>query len=122
MAPKLYILIRSDLSVAQQGVQMAHVAAVMGKVYPSISWHTTHFVCVSVPDETYLVLWARKVAQHTDCWQIFKETDNTCTAVACLHDGNLFDKLPLWDPVSTLEQRIRDLDEALFEERMGEDL
>lgn len=129
MPQKLFVLIRKDLTPAQQGVQAGHAVAEFYKTWREglkNLWDNDTLVYVSVENEVVLLLWLRKMKQHPGpiFYACFQEPDLnwTVTAIACLHNGNLFDKLPLWDPVTTLEQKISELENSLFEERMGEDL
>jgi len=100
MAQRLYLLVRTDVSVAVQAVQMAHIAAVMGMAMPKVDWSRITFKCLAVPDEAELFRRIRWAASRTDSWQIFKEPDlkNRVVAGAVLHDGDLFDDIPLWNP------------------------
>ncbi len=105
MGQKLFVLIRKDLSVAQQGIQAGHAVAEWCKrwqFYGNQDWDNQTLVYVTVPNLEHLHIWMRKCTQNGLVGTGFKEPDinNEITAIACLTDGNLFDKLPLWDPVT----------------------
>jgi len=124
MPPKLYLLVRTDVDVAVQGVQLAHVAAVMSAINPRIDWLRTTFKVLQVENEMQLFNEMRAISKITTAWQVFKEPDlrNKVVAAAVLHDGDLFENLKLWDPLKDLEEKLRDCESSLFEERMGDDL
>lgn len=109
MPQKLFILIRKDLTVAQQGVQAGHAVAQWCKrwmYHGNQEWNNQILVYVTVDDHEHLQLWARKIMQHgLDLNTVtFNEPDmpwvTRCTTLVCFTDSNLFDKLPLWEPAT----------------------
>ena len=101
MEQKLFILVRKDISIAQQGVQMAHVAALFAASHKNQDWEKTTFVCCTVEDEEWLKIVINKAVLKHYTYTAFIEPDldNTITAMAVLHDGNSFDSFPLWNPL-----------------------
>ena len=102
--PKLYILVRSDIPVPDQAVQACHAAEVHGIKFAGNSspWGKrsglTTTVLVSVPNQSQLEVWHRKI--HQACLEHIEfcepDMNNQPTALACRTDSNIFDKLPLW--------------------------
>ena len=105
MASKLYVLIRGDLSPAQQGVQAGHAVAEWMRIYwPMHLWFNGTLIYVTVRNQQWLQHWKDKL----DCkprkpeYAVFVEPDldNEYTALACFtEDDKLFSKLPLWNPI-----------------------
>jgi len=58
---RLYILIRSDLSVSYQAVQAGHVVAQYVLDYPESQWKNDYLIYLSVRDEDELKHWNWKL-------------------------------------------------------------
>lgn len=78
---KLYVLIRADLSVAQQAVQAGHAVAKFGVDYPHLfrDWQTNGNVLVylNVPDQDALYHWKQTLDDGGIKNSAFSETDGS---------------------------------------------
>lgn len=107
MEGKLYVLIRADLSVPQQGVQAGHAVAQWCKEWYHFTmqnWGNGTLIYVTVKNMDWLFHWMSKLEKGTTIpttWSVFYEEDldGMPTALACYtEDEKLFAKLPLWNP------------------------
>ena len=96
---KLYVLIRKDLGAAYGAVQAGHaVAEWLLQHGQSSEWQNGTLIYLSVENEEELNHWIFKMDKRNMEWTGFREPDmgNQMTAIACLTDTNMFDKLKLW--------------------------
>jgi len=102
--PKLYILIRDDLSKSQKTVQAVHAACsflleVGNCFYCSelITWNNGTVVCLKVKDEEMLIEKEEKIKEMKIPYQTFTEPDlgNSKTALALISKIPFFNDLPL---------------------------
>ena len=100
--PKLYILIRDDLSKSQKIVQAVHAASsylleIGNNIYwgESLAWENGTVVCLKVKDEDMLLEEERKLIDMKAPYSVFTEPDlnNSKTAIALLSKNNLFPNL-----------------------------
>ena len=101
MPAKLYILIRTDIPLGDQGAQMCHATAEWCKRWQCRSgteWDNETIVIVSVKDLPHLVLLQRKMEHKFVDYTIFCEPDlqGQMTSIACWMNSNIFSNLPLW--------------------------
>jgi len=93
------VLIRKDISRAQQAVQAGHaVAEWLLHVHKNQSeWDNGTLVYLGVRDEDELAYWGEKLDRKNIRWTGFREPDigNQLTAIACLSDGKVFSNLKL---------------------------
>ena len=95
---KLYILVRSDIPVPDQAVQISHATELWAK---TISMHGLFrkgaTVLVSISGNS-VDTWIRKIHQKCLSFCYFQEPDmdNIITAIACHTDTNIFSSLPIW--------------------------
>jgi hypothetical protein len=95
------VLVRRDLSVADQLVQVAHAAMETGRRFPAITGGV-HLVVLSVPDRAHLDAYMQ---QSGIGWVTFDEPDRGIgVAAACSWPTTdrmvrkVLQKLPLWEP------------------------
>lgn len=102
---KLFVIVRADMAVANQAVQAGHAVAEWCKRWHKTMeverlWDNQTLVYLSVKDWPHLELWIRKIELKSLDFVRFMEPDfgirGETTAIACLTDSNIFDKLPLW--------------------------
>lgn len=100
MQPKLFILIRADIPLADQVVQAGHAVAEWCKRWQNGSkeWDNSTLVYVTVNELSHLSLWQRKLEMKGIEHSIFCEPDmqNQMTTIACLTNKNIFSSLPLF--------------------------
>jgi len=89
MDEKLYVLVREDLSVAQQAVQAGHAVAEYLLRGPKSSWPNGTLVYLGVPDEERLYRWSVELEFLGVPFVTFKESDigNEVTALATVTDN-----------------------------------
>jgi hypothetical protein len=97
MAERLYVLIREDLSIAQQAVQAGHaVAEYLLKNKPC--WNNNYLIYLNVANREKLNQWANKLDFLDIPFAIFKEPDigNEETAIAvATNNERIFKNLKL---------------------------
>ena len=93
---KMYVLVRSDLSVSQQAVQAGHAVAELILHGLQKNWNKT-LIYLRVKDEDELIRWKEKIEFRNKEYAEFREPDigNQLTAIACVDDGKMFSKLSL---------------------------
>lgn len=110
MGTKLYVLIRADLSQAQQGIQAGHAVAEWMRLQRvqnyAILWKNEILVYLSVKDINCLAEWFAQIMEvdkkaFNNLAAFYEpDMDNQPTTIACYTDNkNLFSKLPLWNPI-----------------------
>lgn len=89
--PKLYVLVRDDLSPGLQLAQAVHAATAFAQRHPERSASTENAVILAVPDEATLLSYA------TDDGVLFREPDlgDEATAFATVSEGSAYSSLPL---------------------------
>lgn len=102
MKQKLFLVVRSDLSIAQQAVQIAHALSTFYHEHRLLEdkWYkdSQHLVLVSVPNRIELLKLVEKARRKGAAFSVFCEPDigNEITAVALEHKAkNLCSRLPL---------------------------
>jgi hypothetical protein len=99
MLPKMYVLVRKDLSTTYRLVQGSHALAQYSIENPSLFkvWNNGTIVFLAVSNLTALRQWYLKLKTHGKMFSIFSEPDldNQETAIACYDLGNIFKELPL---------------------------
>lgn len=95
MSPRLYVLVRKDLSPSYRAVQAGH--AVAEWLLHDQSWQNDTLVYLTTRDEWSLCRWADKLDSKDIKWVGFREPDlgNQLTAIAVLSDGKIFKNLEL---------------------------
>lgn len=83
---KLYVLVREDLSPAQQAVQAGHALAEYLLRGPEHTWDNGTLVYLGVSNEEKLKLWKYKLESREVPFVVFKEPDlnNEITALASI--------------------------------------
>lgn len=99
---RLYLVVRGDLSAAQQAVQACHALREFVSHYPDVDkkWHkeSNTLVLLSVSDEKALNKLVKKAFRRNISVALFREPDinDSLTAVAIPPDGyRLCRRLPL---------------------------
>lgn len=106
-AKYVYILIRSDLSLAQQGVQAVHAGMAAIHEFGGLT-DDTRLAMLSVNSEDELECWARKLEMSGVNFKAFWEPDNNtgwsslATSPISRETGKIFKKLPRWNPEQEL--------------------
>jgi hypothetical protein len=97
MPPKLYVLVRDDLSPIQRAVQGCHAALEFLRQYPQTAWNNGTLILLRIPNEGLLKQWMERLNIRDIPHACFHEPDmgNQITALAAVHEGRLFDKLDL---------------------------
>jgi len=99
MNPKMYVLVRKDLSTIYRLVQGAHALAKYSLEYSNLFkvWNNGTIVFLSVPNLAALKQWLFKLKIQGKIFSIYKELDLDYqeTAIACYDLGNIFKELPL---------------------------
>ena len=97
-----YVLVREDLSIAQQAVQACHACLDSGKYLPHSGDHP-HLCLLTVRNEEQLLEWERWLSTQTQFGvRSFREPDlgDSLTAIAVVgvrgRDRNVFRNLPLF--------------------------
>ncbi len=85
--PKLYVVVRADLPVAQQAVQAVHAAVAFAAESPALfrgDAALQNLALLAAPDEPALETLVRRATAAGVPWQSFRETDlgGSLTAVA----------------------------------------
>lgn len=93
MSPKLYVLVRADLSKSQQAVQAGHAVAELCLNGCLKEWENGALVYLKVRNEEMLREWMKKL----DAPKAFYEPDrnNEMTAIAWVGYGGPVETLPL---------------------------
>lgn len=93
---RLYVLIRSDLTKAQQAVQAGHAVGEWALKNPQ-TWQNEYLIYLSVPSEDHIHEWANRLKEKDHKYVVFTEPDlgNQVTALATVSDGKDFSSLPL---------------------------
>ena len=74
-AKYVYVLIRSDLSLAQQGVQAVHAGMAASHEFGGLT-DDTRLAMLSVNNEAELEFWAKKLEMSNVIFKAFWEPDN----------------------------------------------
>lgn len=99
----VYVLIREDLTPAQQGVQAVHAAMSAIHKYGGLT-EDTRLAMLSVRDAKALEGWLEKLGRRGVPHQAFFEPDHgigwssAATAPISAEQGKIFRSLRLWDP------------------------
>lgn len=102
-AQYVYVLVRSDLSVSQQGVQAVHAGMAAIHKHGGLT-DQTRLAMLSVQDECELRRYAEKASEAGLDFEIFWEPDNNtgwsalATAPISRKQGKIFKKLSMWNP------------------------
>lgn len=93
---KMYVLVRSDLSISQQAVQAGHAVAEAILHGLQNGWNKT-LVYLRVKDEAELLRWMEKLEYRGKEYAEFREPDigNQLTAIALVDESKMFSKLKL---------------------------
>lgn len=101
-APITYLLLRTDLSDAQQIVQACHAAMAAAARFGEPAHN--HLCLLAIRDEAQLQAWARNLTAAKIGFEAFFEPDHNagytalCTQPLTRAQGRCFRKLPLWRP------------------------
>jgi hypothetical protein len=93
---KLYVLVREDLSPAQQAVQAGHAVAEYLLRGPEHKWDNGTLIYLGVPNEERLQLWKDKLEARDVPFVVFREPDidNEITALSSIPTNqNIFKNL-----------------------------
>jgi hypothetical protein len=94
-SPRLYVLIRADLSPEQQAVQAGHAVAEFILRGPATHWNNDYLIYLHVKNEDELFYWGDRLERKGHVWIGFKEPDmdNELTAIAVECNGRTLRKL-----------------------------
>ena len=94
---RLYVLIRTDLPPAYQGVQAGHAVAEFVLRHPS-TWRNKTLIYLGVRDDKVLRAWGERLTRLGIRWVGFHEPDigNQLTAIATVCAPALMKGLRLW--------------------------
>ena len=98
--PRMYVLVRLDLSEKYQCVQGAHALAQYSIDHPKIfseQWKNQTLLFLGVRNLIELRRWNFELTRKYKMHSIFREPDldNQETAIACYDTGEIFKELPL---------------------------
>lgn len=102
-AKYVYVLIRTDLSLAQQGVQAVHAGMAAIHEFGGLT-DDTRLAMLSVNSEKELEFWAERLETNGINFKIFWEPDNNtgwsalATAPISRQEGKVLKKLMRWNP------------------------
>jgi hypothetical protein len=84
MTPKLYVVVRADLSPGQQGVQSLHAALAFQREHREACAGLDNLAWLAIPDERELAKLLRRLSDAGVAWEGFQEEDlgGQLTAVA----------------------------------------
>lgn len=95
--PKMYVLVRNDLSKTYQMVQGAHALAQFALKYPKefSEWGNSTIVFLGIRNLIEMRIWMRKLFDEDKICIGFMEPDldNQITAIACFDSGEIFREL-----------------------------
>lgn len=103
----VYILIRDDLSIVQQGVQIAHAGMLAISRHGGLD-EDTRLVVLKVKDQDHLLEYENISLNEGLKFEKFFEPDHKIgwsalsTAPIERNDGRIFKNLPLWSPKETI--------------------
>lgn len=106
-AKYVYVIIRTDLSLAQQGVQAVHAGMSAIHEFGGLT-DDTRLAMLSVENEEELEEWAKKLEIKGINFKMFWEPDNNtgwsalATAPLSKQEGKIFKKLGRWNPEQEL--------------------
>lgn len=94
---KLFVIVRRDLTPAQQAVQAGHAVAEYLIFNPDIEWSNGTLVYLGVKNEEEIQKWLYRLSMADVLAVCFSEPDmnNELTAIATVHDESFFKKLQL---------------------------
>ena len=95
--PKLFVVVRRDLSEAQRAVQAGHALAAFLLGNPNTEWRNGALVYLTVENASGLRRLIFKLRKKSVPWFGFREPDmgHQLTAIAAVHNGKAFAKLDL---------------------------
>ena len=95
--PRLYVLVRRDLSMSQQVVQSGHAVAEWALRGPKTKWKNGTLIVLGVSGKRQLEAWMRRLERLGVTFRTFREPDigNQPTALAAVHTGSVFRSLTL---------------------------
>lgn len=103
MTPYVYVMVRKDLTLEQQMVQLGHAALEAGYAFDGPRNQTAHLVLLEVPDQPALQAAASRLERHGIEHALFYEPDfgmgHSALAtrpVTERHERQLFRKYPLY--------------------------
>ena len=95
--PRMYGIVRNDLTMPQRAVQAGHAVAEYLLKETQHEWTNGILIYLGVKNEQELLEWTDEIKAEGIPLRLFREPDrdNEATAVACICDGNLFKGLKL---------------------------
>ena len=97
--PKMYVLVRNDLSEKYKFVQGGHALAQYALQFPEIfrEWNNETICYLGVRNLIEIKKWVPKLAIENKFYSDFIEPDldSQLTAIACYDSGEVFKSLPL---------------------------
>jgi hypothetical protein len=105
---RIYVLVRQDISLAQQMVQACHASAEMARQYYERTANIAHLVLLSVENEDKLLQAAERLSSQGIEHVVFHEPDNNMgfSALASQpvssESSRAFKKWPLWKHETSL--------------------
>lgn len=95
--PKLYVLVRGDLTRAQQAIQAGHAVAEFLLEYPDAPWDNGTLIYLKVKDLKELEYWFNQMIKAYVRISWFQEPNLNleCTAIAALGVDEIVKGLPL---------------------------
>lgn len=98
-----HVLVRTDLSLAQQAVQAIHAAMTCVSEHGGLT-DETRLVLLAIPDQQSLLDWSDKLGARGIAHSLFEEPDHgigssaLATAPGLLSERRCLGRLPLWSP------------------------
>ena len=99
MEPRMYVLVRNDLSTRYSSVQGCHAVAQYALDHPEEfkAWGNRTILFLGVRNLIELRAWEVELRENYKVFSVFREPDldNQETTLACYDTGEIFRKLPL---------------------------
>jgi hypothetical protein len=99
MEPRMYVLVRKDLSQIYGPVQGCHAVAQYALDHPEQfkAWANRTILFLGIRNLIELRAWEVELRENYKVFSVFREVDldNQETAIACYDTGEIFRKLPL---------------------------
>ena len=97
---RIYTITRSDLSIGQKATQSNHASTqylIDHSPHLKGEWNNGSIICLELGSEKALKKWLNKLEANNIKTSIFREPDMDyqITAIAALHEGEIFKGIPL---------------------------
>lgn len=97
---RIYTITRSDLSIGQKATQSNHASTqylIDHSPHLKGEWNNGSIICLELGNENSLKKWLNKLEKYNIKTSIFREPDMDyqITAIAALHEVDIFKGIPL---------------------------